>query len=210
MKRAQGFSLVELLAVVAVGTLLASVLATVRQKNLGNAGMAATASNGVGIYQVAFAMHTEELFDLPLPWPGEGDFASTTDLFKYLVTNDWLCVSYDFFAAPGIPAAHSNDPDDFKAENNAWKLVLGLDGARDGTPCLFTRNYAISAVPTGEGPILPEQLMDNGGKPFGTAGLVVIKKGGEGLRLQKNNLREELFNPAGAPPDGRILAVLDP
>lgn len=216
MKHPKGFSLVELPIVFSAFGFLAAILVPAVHNAMRSANMVQTVSNGHSIYQAAFADQMDFFATAPdaglddNQWPKEGDFASSTAYFVNLVTNDVMCVSYDFFAAEGIPPAKSCNPADFKAENNAWKLVFGLDGARDGTPFIFTRNYAISTVPTGEGPILPEQLMDNNGKPFGTAGLVVIQKGGAGLRLQKNSLREELFNPAGAPPDGRVLAVLDP
>lgn len=214
--RKRGFSLVELQVVAAVAGFLGAILVPAVNNAQRSAQMVQTLSNGQNIYHSAFAAQMDFFSTAPNAdlddnqWPKEGDFASSTEYFINLVTNDVMCVSYDFFAAEGIPPAKSCDPADFKAENNAWKLVLGLDGAREGTPFIFTRNYAISTVPTGEGPILPEQLMDNNGKPFGTAGLVVVQKGGAGLRLQKQSLREELFNPAGAPPDGRVLAVLDP
>lgn len=213
MRFSRGFSIIEFQVVALVGGLLSAILVPAVSSARRSASMAAAMSNGRNIYAAAFT----GCIDYPVGcipewtrWPAEGDFASSTDYFVYLVTNGVIDVSFDFFAAEGIPPARSSDPADFSAENNAWKLVLGLDGASEGTPFLFSRNYAIGTVPTLPGPIAPEELLDNGGKPFGTAGLVAVQKGGMAVKLTGRSLRRELFNPAGSPPDGHALSVLPP
>lgn len=158
------------------------------------AGMVATVSNGANIYKSAFAARmdapgTDE--NAPF-WPAKGAYRTSTEYFIHLVEDNIMTVSYDFFSAPGIPPAKSSDPRDFTAENNAWRLVLGLDDAPEGTPFLFTRNCDPGTLPAGENTLL---LTDN--PPFGRKGVVVVLKGGSAFTLKGLQLKNNIFNPAG-------------
>ncbi|NLB65950.1 MAG: hypothetical protein GX803_05725 [Lentisphaerae bacterium] len=113
-----------------------------------------------------------------------------------------MAVSYDFFAARGIPDAHSTRAEDFLAENNAWRVVLGLDDAPEGTPFMFTRNYDPDSLQSGDGPII---LNDE--PPFGKKGMVVVLKGGAAYYLSGNQLRNSNFNPAGTPSNPDISII---
>lgn len=214
MKRKEGFTLIELLVVIAIIGLLASILVPAVSSALTSAAMIQTVSNGKEIYQSAFSSQMDEVAGGSSgysSWPEDGDFTTSTDYFKYLVTNGTMNVSFDFFAAQGITGCKSSDPSKFSGVNNAWKLVLNVDGYLDGTPFIFTRNYDISQVPTSEGKISDEQLNGNKGKPFGNAGLVVVQKGGAAKKLVKKLLRQEEFNSAGEAPDGvtTSLTIVD-
>ena len=157
-----------------------------------------TVANGANIYKAAFAAQMQSLVlggDQPV-WPSKGQYRTSTEYFRELVASGTLNVTYDFFAAPGLPPARSSDPRDFKAENNAWRMVLGLDDAPEGTPFLFTRNYEPDALCAGDDPIV---LNDE--PPFGTNGLVVVLKGGSAYFLKGDQLRNSFFNPAGTAAD---------
>ena len=159
-----------------------------------SAELAQTVSNGANIYKAAFASQMDSLVlggDQPV-WPQKGQYRTSTEYFIELVESGTLNVTYDFFAAPGLPAARSSDPRDFKAENNAWRMVLGLDNAPPGTPFLFTRNYDPDALRADDDPIV---LNDE--PPFGTNGLVVVLSGGAAFFLKGDQLRNSFFNPPG-------------
>ena len=213
MKRKQGFTLIELLVVIAIIGMLAGILIPVVSDALNSAAMAKTLSNGKSIYQAAAVADMENMNSGAFAaFPYSGDYSTSTEYFKDLVTNDYMSVTFEFFAAQDIPAARSSDPADFAAENNAWKLVAGIKpkACKDGTPFLFTRNYNPGTIPTGKGDITEDQLADNDGCPFGSAGLIVVQKGGAAQKLSKQDLKQENFNSAGKPGTSVTLTILNP
>ena len=151
-------------------------------------------SNGANIYKAVFASQINDLVlgNSQSEWPRKGQYRTSTEFFVELVESGTLDVTYDFFAAPGLPPACSSDPRDFKAENNAWRMVLGLDDAPVGTPFLFTRNFDPDTLRSGD-----ELIVLNDKPPFGKKGMVVVLKGGSAFFLKGDQLRNSFFNPAG-------------
>ena len=194
----------------AAGAPLAMVAAIVLPafgKATATAAMTQTVANGHNIYLCAFANQIySSVFgdDGNLPFPEVGQYATSTEFFIDLVESGRMNVSYDFFAARGIPGARSTNSADFKAENNAWCVVLGLEDAPEGTPFMFTRNYAPDALQAGDDPIA---LTDQ--PPFGKDGLAVVLKGGAAFYLKNNQLKNSFFNPAQTPA-GTNLVILRP
>lgn len=193
--------------VIAGPAMLAAILIPAVSKAMSSAAMVQAVSNGANIYRSAFANHINSAVigdDGNIPFPAVGQYETSTEFFIDLVESGIINVSYDFFAARGIPAAKSTNPEDFKAENNAWCVVLGLEGAPDGTPFMFTRNYAPESLHSGD-----EAIDLNDEEPFGTKGLVVILKGGSAYSLKGSQLKNSLFNPAQAA-SGTNLVILYP
>ena len=186
--------------------LLAAILIPAVSKARTSAGMVATISNGAHIYKSVFAgqMDAVALNGEAAAWPPKGQYRTSTEYFIHLVESGIMTVSYDFFAAPGIPPAKSTDARDFKAENNAWRLVLGLQDAPEGTPFLFTRNYDPGTWPSGDSP-----MVLNDTPPFGRQGVVVVMKGGSAFSIRGSQLRNSMFNPAETPASD-ALAIVGP
>ncbi len=201
---AWGFTFVA----VGVPAMFAAILLPAIGKATTTAAMVQTLSNGKFIYLSAFAGQMNEAVETKsleeTGFPKVGQYSTSTEYFKHLVESGIMNVSYDFFAAPGIPACKSIHAADFKAENNAWCVVLGLNDAPEGTPFLFTRNFHPEALQAGDGPI---ELTDE--PPFGNKGVVVVLKGGAAFYLKKYQLTNSLFNPAQTP-SGTNLVILRP
>ncbi len=121
-RKAFGFTLIELLVVIAIIAMLAAILVPAVNRALLSAAMVQTVSNGANIYKSAFA---GQMDDVVLgggysAWPSNA--ASSTAYFINLVTSETMSVSFDFFAARGVPAAKSTDESDFarKTTHGSW------------------------------------------------------------------------------------------
>ena len=195
---------VQIAFMIVLVPLLAAILVPAVNKALTSAGMVSTVSNGANIYKAVFAGQMDDvvLGSEKTAWPKKGQYQTSTEYFIDLVESGVLNVSYDFFAAPGIPSAKSSDARDFKAENNAWRLVLGLEDAPEGTPFLFTRNFDPGTLKSGD-----EAIILNDVPPFGKEGMVVILKGGSAFCLKGNQLRNSFFNPAETPSSASLSIV---
>jgi len=171
------FSIVLIAPVAMVAAILTPAISQASTR----AGMVQTVANGAWIYKLIYAQRIDYpvLSDKKPTFPKVGEYSTSTECFIHLVESGAMDVSYDYFAAPGIPACKSSDPRDFKAENNAWCVVLGLEDAPEGTPFMFTRNYHPETLQSGDGPIV---LTDE--PPFGKDGMVVILKGGSAFSLK--------------------------
>ena len=201
MSNNKGFALFYVMAALGMGS--AILLPAVNKAQI-NAEAVQVVSNGANIYRAVFAsqMNAIVLGEETSSFPAKGQFRTSTDYFKHLVGSGVLPVAYDFFAAPGIPPSKSSHPGDFSAENNAWRMVLGLDDAPEGTPFLFTRNYDPDRLQSGDAPILL-----NDAPPFGKSGLVVVLKGGSAYFLKGEQLRNSFFNPAETPSGSNIVII---
>lgn len=199
----EGFASLYMIAGIAM---VSAILLPAVHKASQNADAARVVSNGANIYRAVFAsqMDAVVLGKEESSFPKQGQYRTSTEFFKDLVGSGGLPVTYDFFAAPGLAPARSSNADDFKGENNAWRVVLGLDDAPEGTPFLFTRNYDPGILQSGDAP-----LILNDEPPFGKEGMVVVLKGGSAFFLKGNQLRNSYFNPAETPSSAK-MAIIGP
>lgn len=203
--RVRAFTLIELLVVIAIIALLAAILVPAITNALMKGAMTETLSNGRGIYLSCFAQQLDNVVvrDQQVDWPKAADAqwnSDSTQFFIYLVTNQYLNVTFDYFAAKGVAPAKSSNPTDFKGANNAWCLVADLKNAMpDGIPFLFTRSLNISGnLPAGDaGGNLREQL-NASREPFGDKGVCIVHKGGRAFSLMDKQVTYKNFNAIDA------------
>ena len=137
-----------------------------------NARLHAMAANGRSIQRV---LHAEEEMPKELTRPhvsfmyfprstGDFSFASSTEYFRWIVTNRIITVDFSFFSGPGLNSERGLR---FSDQNNAWCLVADYDQHTPPYyPFLFTRNIDIKTLSDG--------LCFNEERPFGKSGAAVV------------------------------------
>jgi prepilin-type N-terminal cleavage/methylation domain-containing protein len=213
-----GFTLIEMLVVIAIIALLAAILVPAVTKALESANRTRMISNGRGIYTSVFAEIAdvqEQLYGsggiaLPVSTAGaDYEFPNANDYFVYLVANDILSVNWSYFGASNIPsAAGKYDVDnpgsatDFKMDNNAWLVVEDLTVDDSGTPFLISRNLGGSSDLKVAGTVTAlldstatTKIAEVDGFPYEDRALVVIRMGGSGEAMRDRNITWKNLNP---------------
>ena len=205
-KLTQGFTLVEMLVVIAISAILAAALFPAIQTAMDMARATALKSKAKGIWNAILVANNERepLGKSPL-WPLDIDskyMASSTKYCQYLLSDgdgtptdvkeDRIVedLTFDAFSAPGVTTATSADT--FDDSHIAWRV--GKVGSRSplDLPFLVTRNLEGTSFSC-SGPEDEGKVNLNGENPFGNKRTVWISFGGSTKDARKRYFDNATF-----------------
>lgn len=185
-----GFTLIELLVVIVIIAILIAIAFPMMQGAMMRGKMTSVLNNGRSLAMVLLSASSDR--SLYPASTGSDGFANSTDYWKYLVTHQYLDVTFDFFSAPGRASYKGLDPSQFTPDQNAWCVVADVgDSTRAMTPILFTRNLKIAHLSDPVAGALSEEA------PFGSQGVIVVAKDASATIKKQADLAES-FNPTAA------------
>ncbi len=204
-KMNSGFTLIEMLVVIAIIALLAAILVPTVTSALENANRTRVLSNGRGIHQSILAADLETvLFADEIYWPVEdANHGTSTAYFVWLMDEDRTVLSEDFgvFTASNVTQAvdlntFENNPD----RHNAWSVFEDVTKESPSRhPFMVTRNLSLGSLSGNEEGRIPEGTVgSNYPNPYGDRAIVVIRIGGGGEAITGRNLTYRNLNPAEA------------
>ncbi len=211
-----GFTLIEMLVVIAIIALLAAILVPTVTSALENANRTRVLSNGRGIHQSIFsAMTGDILYATESYWPSSTNTSHGTTSTQYFIhlmrtRNDptpgpgVLNKDFGVFAATGVTPAQTIDGAgstvQFAAAHNCWSVTDGLtQESASNAPLIFTRNLNVATLlPANSGPITDTQIGTAPyAAPYANRAVVVIFNGGGGAAITGRALDWQNFNPPG-------------
>lgn len=177
MKKPSGFTLIELLVVISIIGLLAALALPAINGALKRAQMTQSLSNARQLYTATFqAALDATTTGSGYGWPAEGDgswvgWATNLTEGKYLSTNDFR----KLVAAAGRPVGSTNT---IAQAGTIGGVKVYNVGEGSGNELLFISSANVTFSGTG--------VASTNNVPFGDAGVVIFRKGGDGLIIRWN------------------------
>jgi len=141
-------------------------------------------------------------------WPIEGEYKTSTEFFKAIVSNNYIYgIDFTFFGGTGLKIPKdTTDPTQFTAANNAWGVVVQSTNTLinkravnpEDIPFMFSRNIGFGSPP---GPPQPDDTIADmtglrkGVKPLGDRLGVIITYGGKVKLVTPNSVLQTNLNP---------------
>lgn len=127
-------------------------------------------------------------------WPESESYLSSTEYFRWMVTNELIDASFEIFGGAGVPAYRGLDPDLFLPEHNAWAITANIkQTARNSTPVMMTRNGILENGLLSDIPMVDPEV-----QPFGDKTLIVVRYGGSVEPIRRVELTQDSFNAVAA------------
>lgn len=189
IKKLTAFTLIELLVVISIIAILASLALPAITGALARGQMSQSLSNMKQLHLVAqqIALDGQTAGDATLAWPGDLPGTKSWAVWAGIVTNGYM-TSADLAkmcSAPSVTANSNSIVANSTAGSNRAVLLYGVSDTNDSAAILFTTsNFTNIATP-----VVPVAA----GKPYGTKGFVVFRKGGDGSVLQNNQATNTNF-----------------
>ncbi len=226
-KLTQGFTLIEMLVVIAIISILAAAIFPAITSAMDSARASALKNKGKGIWNAIMTANIErEPLSLPSLWPGDVDAqysANSTVYFKHILSNgdktnptapadksDQLVedIGLNSLTAPGVPVA--SDWQNLTKDNIAWRVgKVGSNSAGELT-FLITKNVSSTEFKC-TGPDDPNTLeFDAEAQPFGDKRAVWVTFGGSTMDARRKVFScKVLFNSYKTPDSFEVLSMGD-
>ena len=188
LNRLRAFTLIELLVVISIIAILASLALPAITGALARGQMSQTLSNMKQLHIVAqqIALDGQTSGDANLAWPGDLP-TKTWQAWATIVTNGYMTATdlAKMCSAPSVTASSNTIAGTTTAGSNRAVLLYGVSDTNDSAAILLTTSNFTNAST----PVVPIAA----GKPYGTKGFVVFRKGGDGSILQNNQATNTNF-----------------